>query len=85
MKLFVGKIDYFATGEGRQLYLFARRSENESSFIKEMKDTLNIDEYYMYGIEIISLTETEEWLQKYVKSLDGCFGHVAFKYHLNCC
>ncbi len=65
MKTYVGSISYYATGEGVHNWVFATNAENEDEFKIRMRRELNIDPYFMIGLEI----DNPEVLVKYEKEI----------------
>lgn len=50
MKLYTATIDYFATGEGRSLYLFACHAESTEQVLEEMGKV--VDPYFVQGAAV---------------------------------
>lgn len=50
-QFFVGSIVYFATGEGHHEWVYVSYATDEEDFCREMQQKLDIDEYFMGGLE----------------------------------
>lgn len=78
MRVFVGSISYYATGEGVHNWVYAANAEDEESFKARMAKDMNIDPYFMLGCEI----DDPEILKKYEKEISVA-AYGIFKYHLS--
>jgi hypothetical protein len=52
MKFYLGHVEYYATGEGLQHYIYATSAEDRVEFIKMFAEEHDLDAYMLQGLDI---------------------------------